>query len=73
MVKLRAILGEGFKDFEALDNIYYERASFVLGCELGTENLDSMLALVKEYIIDLWEVRKGELYGEPCSTHAALY
>ena len=25
-----------FKDFEALDNI--ERASFVLGCELWTEN-----------------------------------
>ena len=27
-----------------------------------------MLALVKEYIIDLWEVRKVNLYGEPCST-----
>ena len=27
-----------------------------------------MLALVKEYIIDLWEVRKIKLYGEPCST-----
>ena len=27
-----------------------------------------MLALVKEYIIDLWEVRKVKLYGEPCST-----
>ena len=24
--------------------------------------------LVKEYIIDLWEVRKIKLYGEPCST-----
>ena len=27
-----------------------------------------MLALVKEYIIDLWEVRKVKLYGKPCST-----
>jgi len=27
-----------------------------------------MLALVKEYIIDLWEVRKVKLNGEPCST-----
>ena len=27
-----------------------------------------MLALVKEYIIDLWEVRKVKLYREPCST-----
>ena len=50
----------------ALDNI--ERASFVLGCELWTENFDSMLALVKEYIIDVREVRKVTLYGEPCST-----
>ena len=56
MVKLRVILGEALKDFEALDNI--EKASFVLGCELWTENFDALLALVKEYIIDLWEVRK---------------
>ena len=27
------------------------------------EKLDSMLALVKEYIIDLWDVRKVKLYG----------
>ena len=46
MVKLRAILGEAFNDFEALDNI--EKASFVLGCELWTENFDALLALVKE-------------------------
>ena len=30
----------------------------VLGCELWMENFDSMFALVKEYIIDLWKVRK---------------
>ena len=30
------------------------------------ENFDFMLALVKN-IIDLWEVRKVKLYGEPCS------
>ena len=66
MIKLRSTLGEAFKDFKALDNI--ERASFMLGCELWTENFDAMLALVKEYIIDLWEVRKAKLYGEPCFT-----
>ena len=38
MIKLRSALGEAFKDFEALDII--ERASFVLGCELWTENFD---------------------------------
>ena len=66
MIKLRSTLAEAFKDFEALDNI--ERASFVLGCELWTENFNSMLALVKEYLIDLWVVRKVKLYGESCST-----
>ena len=40
----------------------------MLGCELWTENFDSMLALVKEYIINLWEVRKVKLCGESCST-----
>ena len=40
----------------------------MLGCELWTENFDSMLALVKAYIIDLWEVRKVKLYGQSCST-----
>ena len=40
----------------------------MLGCELWVENLDSLFALVKEYIINLWEARKIELYGEPCST-----
>ena len=39
----------------------------MLGCELWT---DALLALVKEYIIDLWEVRKVKLYGEPCSTQS---
>ena len=45
MVKLGAALGEGYVDFEALDNT--ESASFVLGCELWTKNLDFMLAFVK--------------------------
>ena len=40
----------------------------MLGCELWTENFNALLALVKEYIINLWEVRKVKLYREPCST-----
>ena len=61
MIKLRSTLGEVF-------NGHIERASFVIGWELWMEIFDFMLALVKEYIIDLWEVRKGKLYEEPCST-----
>ena len=30
----------------------------MLGCELWTENFDALLALVKEHIINLWEIRK---------------
>ena len=59
LVKLRTTLAEAF-----------ERASFVLGCELWTENFDSMLALVKEYITDVWEVRKVKLY-QPQSQSSA--
>ena len=51
LIKLRSTLEEAFKE-----NI--ERASFVLGCELWMENLDSMLVILKEYIINVWEVRK---------------
>ena len=40
-------------------------------CELWTENFDALLAFVKEYIIDLWEVRKVKLYGESCSTQSS--
>ena len=32
----------------------------MLGCELWMENFDSLFALVKEYIIDLLEVRKAK-------------
>ena len=40
----------------------------MLSCELWTENFDALLALVKEYIVNLWEARKVKLYEEPCST-----
>ena len=36
------------------------RASFVLSC-----TFESLLAVVKEYISNLWEVRKVKLYGVP--------
>ena len=38
------------------------------GCELWMEIFNSLFALAKEYIIDLWEVRKAKLYGEPWFT-----
>ena len=38
--------------------------SFVLGNELWEEHFESLLALVKAYIIDIWEERKRRLYGD---------
>ena len=41
IVRLRTLLGQAFIDFKALDNT--EEISFVLGCELWTENFDYYL------------------------------
>ena len=36
-----------------------DKSSFVLGNELWEEHFQSLLALVKAYIIDIWEERKS--------------
>ena len=41
-----------------------DKSSFVLGNELWEEHFESLLALVKAYIIDIWEERKSKLYGD---------
>ena len=40
------------------------KSSFVLGNELWEEHFESLLALVKAYIIDIWEERKSKIYGD---------
>ena len=39
-----------------------EKSSYVLGNELWESKFDGLLSLVKEYIIDMWEIRKHKLY-----------
>ena len=41
-----------------------DKSSFVLGNELWEEHFESLLALVKAYIIDIREERKSKLYGD---------
>ena len=36
--------------------------TYVLGSELWESKFDGLLSLVKEYIIDVWEIRKHKLY-----------
>ena len=56
---MKASLGGGYARFEAMS-----KSSFVLGNELWEEHFESLLALVKAYIIDIWEERKSMLYGD---------
>ena len=55
-------LGNGFERFDASDSL--GKSSFILGSELWEEHFDSLLPLVKEYVVDVWEARKIKLYGD---------
>ena len=46
--------------FELLENL--EKSSYVLGSELRESKFDGLLSLVKEYIVDIWDIRKHKLY-----------
>ena len=35
-----------------------EKMSYVLGSELWEQNFKSLLSLVKEFMVNVWEVRK---------------
>ena len=39
-----------------------EKSSYVLGNELWESKFDGLLSLVKEYIVEVWEIRKHKLY-----------
>ena len=63
-VSCRSFLGIDL-NFESLES--FEKASFVLGSELWEDDFTSMLDLVKDYIVEVWELRKARLYNENLS------
>ena len=65
MKKLQELLEDDYEDFESLENV--EKSSFVLGSELWESKFDGLLALVKEYIVEMWEIRKHKLYDSVTS------
>ena len=66
--KLQELLGDSYADFDLLSNA--EKTSYVLGSEHWEKNFKSLLFLVKEYIVDVWEVRKQIMYGDDaCPSH----
>ena len=58
--KFQELLEDEYEDFKSLDKV--EKSSYVLGSELWESKFDGLLSLVKEYIIDVWEIRKHKLY-----------
>ena len=54
MKKLQVLLGD--EDFESLENV--EKSSYVLGSELWESKFNGLLTFVKEYIVDVCEIRK---------------
>ena len=55
LCKLQELHGDRYEHFESLDS--FENASFVLGSELWEDDFSSMLDLVKDYIVDIWELK----------------
>ena len=56
MKKIQELLEDDYEDFELLENV--EISSYVLGSELWESMFDGLLSLVKEYIVDILEIRK---------------
>ena len=56
LLKLKASQGVRYARFEAMSSL--DKCSFVLENELWEEHFESLLALVKAYIIDIWDERK---------------
>ena len=71
MKKLQELLEDDSEDFESLENV--EKSSYVLGSELWESKFDGLLALVKEYVVDVWEIRKHKLYGSDSGSGLQLH
>ena len=46
---------------------------YVLGSELWESKFDGLLALVKEYIVYVWEIRKHKLYDSDSGSGLQLH
>ena len=47
---------------DALDGL--RNSYFIFGGELWEEHFDSLLHLVKDYVVNIWEAQKIKLYGD---------
>ena len=71
MKKLQGFLEDDYEDFESLENV--EKSSYELGIELWESKFNGLLPLVKEYIIDVWEIQKHKLYDSDSGSGLQLH
>ena len=71
MKKLLELLEDDYEDFESQKN--GEKSSYVLGSELSESKFDGLLGLVKEYIVDVWEIGKHNLYDSDSGSGLQLH
>ena len=71
MKKFQKLLDDDYEDFESLENV--KKLSYVLGSELCESKFDGLLGLVKEYIVDVWEIRKHKLYHSDSGSGLQLH
>ena len=64
-------LEDDYEDFESLENV--EKSSYVLGSELWESKFDGLFALFKQYIADVWEIRKHKLYDSDSGSGLQLH
>ena len=50
-----------------------EKASFVLDSELWEDDCSTMFDLYKDYIVNIWALRKARLYDENCRRSLKLH
>ena len=72
------VLRESFRSFLGIDlNILktwsFEKALLLLDSELWEDDLSSMLYLVKDYIVYIWELRRASLYDKNLSVPLSQY
>ena len=70
MRKLQELLDD-YEDFEALENV--DKSSYAVDSELWESKFDGLLALVKEYIVYVWEIRNHKLYDSDSGSGLQLH
>ena len=71
MKKLQKLLEDDYEDFESLDT-ERNHHTYVLGSELWERKFDGLLNLVREYILDVWEIQKHTIVTQNLVNNSIL-